>query len=93
MTTARELYPDAVKELIAEYGDEPRFCVTYEEWYFGSEPGDPPSFYEIETFHLEEKEGQQFWGTSCLWIVPGTTEDMLADLQFGALDDEIASVE
>ena len=82
MTTARELYPDSVKRLIEEYGDEPRMCVTYEEWYFGDGPDDPASYYEIEEFFVEEKEGQPFHGTECLMLLPGTTENFLADQPF-----------
>ena len=81
MTTARQLYPDHVRELIAERGDDLHLCVTYEEWYFGDAKGDPPSYYEVEEKFVEEMNYDLHGPTECLWLIPGTTEDMLADLE------------
>ena len=78
MPTPREEYPELVAELIREHGDDPQYYVTYEEWYFGNEPGDPPSFFKVEVFHADEVRAAM-WGTECALMIPGTTEEFLAD--------------
>lgn len=83
MITPREEFPDVVAARIEEYGDEPQLCITYEYHYYGE---DPPhgcvNHFEIEMFYVEEKEHQPFDGSECYWLIPGTSEDVIADWDF-----------
>lgn len=80
MITPREDFgTEYINELIADWGDEPRLVVCYEQAYFG--PDHPNNRWEIELVFIGDREDLAIWGAGCRWLVPGSTEEVLADCE------------